>query len=127
VTPEQVTEAVCERVASRSLLPAMEDVVAGITADVKERIGVPVEYAGGHVIRSKPGEPPRTEFGDYINSWTYTVVRNGDVITGTSGSTLPGRGVWLEKGTGRIRPRPHVEPAYQQARAEAGPQIKQNL
>lgn len=126
MTPEECTNAVCEHVAGR-LVPAVETVAAGITADVKQRIGVPVGYANGRVIRSRPGEPPRREFGDYIGSWTYTVVREGDVIKGTSGSTMPGRGVWLEKGTGRIAPRPHVEPAYQQARAEATQQIKQNL
>ena len=55
---------------------------------------------------SAPGEPPANRTGSYANSWESRV-RGEEGFVGTKDK----RGPWLELGTKRMAPRPHLEPA----------------
>lgn len=55
----------------------------------RDLVSVPVEYEGGSVIRSRPGEPPRMETGELRENITFTVVEDADGIKGTFISTRP--------------------------------------
>lgn len=125
MTPEAVTNAVCEHVASR-LTPAVDRYAESLLGQVRDLIDVAVTYSGRKAIRSKPGEPPRREFGNYQRSWQSRSSREGDRISASVGTTS-NIGPFLEFGTGRMAARPHASRAAARARADAGPQIQQNL
>ena len=99
----------------------MEDIhrraghAAAVIADelrdrVREAVSVDVEYYGGIVIRSRPGEPPRRETGDYSNSILSASGEDGDEIWG-SAYTDHWKG-HLEDGFQNIAPRPHWSFVY---------------
>lgn len=67
---------------------------------------------------SAPGEPPAVDTGKYRNSWGWTVVGEGakaELWVGTGDK----RGPWLEYGTSRMLPRPHLRPVIEAATASA--------
>ncbi len=125
MSPDELSNALTERMAER-LQPAVAKTAADLTADIQRRINVPVGRSGSRVIRSKPGEPPRREFGNYRASWETRDARSGDEITGTAGTTS-NLGPWLERGTSRMAARPHVEPAVNDLKPSLVDTIKQNL
>lgn len=68
---------------------------------------------------SAPGQPPARDFGDYVNSWAHRVTRTATEIMGEVGSRLwEKRGKWLEFGTKRMKPRPHIDQAINAVRAD---------
>lgn len=84
----------------------MESIVAELEEQLRAAVSVPVERDGRKVVRSLPGEPPRTEFGDYEDSFGHAVEVDGDVVRGAAG-TRSERGPWFEGGTENMKPRPH--------------------
>ena len=94
-----------------SLVRKARDGMGKVAQELADRwrklIAVPVEGKGRTAIRSKPGEPPRRETGEYQDSIESRVEIEGDKVTAVAGTTME-RGVWLEKGTGRMKPRPHA-------------------
>lgn len=87
-------------IATRSL-----ELAEKIAADVKERIGVPVEYkigprGGTQVIRSKTGEPPRKETGTLQAGVTADVIAVQGQIAGSVFDEVP-YAVPLEGGLNR--------------------------
>ena len=63
------------------------------------------------VIRSKPGQPPRRETGDYQDSIQSAVTVEADRIT-ASIYTNSKIGVYLEHGTEKMESRPHWSRIY---------------
>lgn len=97
-----------------------------IEDDLRQRVSVPVEYDGKRVIRSKPGEAPRTEFGDYERSMHHATRVEGDRVVTEAGTNMD-RGVWFTEGTDRMRPRPHFEDARAAFAERAEERVKQAL
>lgn len=87
----------------------MENLALTMRDEMRELIGIQVEYAGGDIIRSLPGEAPRREFGNLQDSQQIDVTVNQNEISATlfTDSLI---GAYLEHGTSRILPRPHYEP-----------------
>jgi hypothetical protein len=94
-----------------NLITRSRDGFNGLAAELEQRwremVSVPVQGHGRSAIRSRPGEPPRLEFGDYQDSVSHTSSVEGDIIHATAGTNMT-RGIWLEKGTSRMKPRPHA-------------------
>ncbi len=86
-----------------------EEVAWEMTADLMTSLSVQVEYIGGYVIRSKPGEAPRREFGDLIRSVDFATSRVNALVRLDVFSTSM-ISVYLNEGTDRIAPRPHWQP-----------------
>jgi hypothetical protein len=85
----------------------MEKVAQELEQRWRQMVSVPVEGVGRSAIRSKPGEPPRRDTGEYQDSIDHRTSVEGDKVIAVAGTSME-RGVWLEKGTGRMRPRPHA-------------------
>lgn len=121
MTPEQVANAATERLAQRVFV-AVDRAAADTADDVRKRVDIPVGRSGGKVIRSKQGESPRREFGNYQKTWTHRTTRNSDVIRGSAG-TDSFLGPILEK---KLK-RPHAQPAAAALRSEVVAKLKSNL
>jgi hypothetical protein len=92
---------------------AADELAENIRDDLQEAIDVSVEYGGGRIIRSKPGEPPRRETGNYHDSIQSDVKRDATKVAFTV-FTDAQLGEWLEEGTNRgLAPRPHFAPCFE--------------
>lgn len=102
----------------RSLLDELRDLGPDIEADLVELVSTPVQYAAAGVVRSKPGEPPRKEHGDYARSIRHTVSEgeNGPDSATLRLYTNSVIGTYLEFGTDRMRPRPHFAVVFERRR-----------
>lgn len=89
-----------------------QDVGAEVAADIKAAISTPVEYDGSKVIRSRPGEPPRKESGDLLDSIDFAVEQfdGTEQLSVYSDSKILG---YLDGGTSTIEPRPVFGPAFE--------------
>lgn len=92
--------------------PRMENLAVTMRDEMREIISIQVVGRGRKAIRSKPGEPPRREFGNLQDSQQYDVTIGDDYIT-ASLFTDSKIGGYLENGTSRIAPRPHYAPYSQ--------------
>ncbi|MGN7485354.1 HK97 gp10 family phage protein [Priestia megaterium] len=97
------------------LLEAITEWHAGIVEDmlVGERSGRTYRIPGStRTYRaSRPGEAPATVTGRLRSSYRFRVTETGGNKVGEVGSPLD-YALYLEKGTSRMAPRPHVLPAY---------------
>lgn len=66
---------------SRRVEDVMELVGKEVSTDLKKQLSVPVIRTRGKVIRSKPGQYPRADTRDLLNSVRYVVYRAGRDIT----------------------------------------------
>lgn len=123
---EQIAEEISSYVGER-IYAAMDECGAQWADDLRKAISVPVGRNGSYIVRSLPGEPPRTEHGDYLDSTLHQTRASLPFIITEIGSILPNRGVWLEGGTGRILPRPHYTPLYDRLQSEAAETIHSKL
>jgi hypothetical protein len=78
-TTEGVDEVM--RDVSRRVEDVMELVGREVSADLKKQLSVPVIRTRGKVIRSKPGQYPRADTRDLLNSVHFVVFRAGRDIT----------------------------------------------
>lgn len=60
---------------------------------------------------SKPGQAPASRTGTLRSSYRFQISRRGGDPVGEVGSPEE-YALYLEKGTDRMAPRPHVQPAY---------------
>lgn len=125
-SPDQVAEGLTDFLAGH-LVPAMDTCGKEWADGLRRDVSVPVGRSGSRIVRSLPGEPPRREHGDYIDSILHDTRREGALVITEIGSILPNRGVWLEGGTSRIRPRPSFGPLHQRIQAEAAGKISSKL
>lgn len=108
------------------------DQSGGLVADdIRDQISVPVGYrigprGGVTVIRSKPGEPPRRETGDYQSSIDHQTATDGSRVT-TSIFTDDPIGGYLENGTSRMAKRPHFKPVFDEYAADAARRIGERM
>lgn len=73
------------------------------------------------IVRSKQGEPPRKEFGNYYESMKAVVTNDGNRVIGVLGTDIRDGRAWkLELGLNR----PHFRPMYQRMRNECVSKIK---
>jgi hypothetical protein len=93
---------------------------------LQQSISTPVEYIGGSTIRSLPGEPPRLEFSDLFDSYDTETEQLLQGVSESIFSDLP-RSRWLEYGSGRIKPRPHVKPIFDRYAALAAEAIGRRM
>lgn len=78
--------------------------------DARESISVPVGGSGYAPIRSKPGQPPRREFGHLWASTDHSIgngPRNDPQLTVRNDAAYARR---LEYGEGKLQPRPFFAP-----------------
>jgi hypothetical protein len=97
---------------------AIRDLTLATEREVKLELSKP---GSGRVYRSRiggvhrasaPGQPPAVDTGSYRRSWQSRFEDGGLVgIAGTGDE----RGDWLEHGTTRMAPRPHLEAAVERA------------
>lgn len=71
---------------------------------------------------SSPGEAPATRLGDLRTSYRFIVQGNEAAV----GSPLD-YALWLEKGTSKMAPRPHLETAYQQNKGRIHAALEANV
>jgi hypothetical protein len=71
----------------------------------------------GFYRASAPGEPPATRLARLRQSVKYSVRRGRDDAVGVVGTPLE-YGVYLEKGTGKMRPRPWLSVGFGRSRAK---------
>ncbi len=85
----------------------------------KDKLKVPVEYRGGRVIRSEPGEPPRRETGALQEGIISRVEKTApNVVELEFGSSRNGSSVIpeeLELGEGPVAARPYMIPTMHEA------------
>lgn len=97
------------------LLEAVMEWHAGVVEDmlVGDRQGRSYRIPGStRTYRaSRPNEPPATATGRLRSSYRFTVRDEGDKKIGEVGSPLD-YALYLEKGTRRMAPRPHLVPAF---------------
>jgi hypothetical protein len=101
---------------------AVEDVMMHLRNAIVTKVGGAgrgqeyVRTKDGKVHRaSMPGDPPARDYGDYVQSWSSDTVDKGNVIEGQLGSSMwEERGQWLEHGTSKMAPRPHVTPTLEE-------------
>ena len=60
---------------------------------------------------SAPGEPPAVQTGQLRNSVRDNVYKREKSVVGEVGTELM-KGLWLEKGTRKMAPRPWLEPSF---------------
>ncbi len=139
-----VSDAITAKV-SRDLEAAMSDYMTEKQAEIRTMISVPVQYsairglafrgvskprpigplpgpgalaagrATGRITRSKTGEPPRKEFGNYYESMKVVVRNEGDKIVGVLGTDIKdGRAPVLEFTLNR----PHFRTIYARMRSD---------
>jgi hypothetical protein len=97
-----------------------------VATDLRESLSVPVQYVGSRIIRSKPGERPRKETGKYRGTVaTDTTIEGRRVVTRIGPRSHIAE--FLEDGTSRMAPRPHVGPLYRQVSVEAADRIESLL
>ena len=125
-TPDEIADGLTDWLAER-VMPAMDSCGAEWAEGQRARVGVQVGYSGSRVIRSLPGEPPRREHGHFQDSITHQTRREGNLIITEIGSLLPNRGVWLEGGTSRMKPRPSFGPLHDEVEQEAADKILSKL
>ncbi len=110
---DEEIDAIMEHLHSR-LEHGIDELADATVEKVRMLISIPVERTATSVIRSKPGEPPRRDSGDLYNS-----IRKGPLVSDADGvRTEAGSDLWysvnLENGAGRVDPRPHWRPAYEE-------------
>lgn len=71
---------------------------------------------------SAPGEAPATRLGDLRTSYRFIVQTSEAAV----GSPLD-YALWLEKGTSKMAPRPHLQPAYQQNKGRIHAALEANV
>lgn len=102
-------------VSEERLLEATMEWHAGVVEDmlVGERYGREYRIPGSNRTyrASRPGEPPATATGRLRSSYRFRVTGGGTHLVGEVGSPLD-YAVYLENGTRRMAPRPHLLPAY---------------
>lgn len=85
----------------------MDGIGTELVTRMQEMLNVPDGGTPSKPIHSKPGEAPHYESRDYQQSWTHATEVRGDTVR-TEAGTPRMLGVWLEKGTGKMAPRPHA-------------------
>lgn len=97
------------------LLEATMEWHAGVVEDmlVGNRYGREYRIPGTNRTyrASRPGEPPATATGRLRSSYQFRIAGGGTDLVGEVGSPLD-YAVYLENGTRRMEPRPHLLPAY---------------
>lgn len=106
--------------------PGFDAIGADLEKRLRDKLRVPVVRQGSRVIRSKPGEPPRKDKGNYQSSMDRVTVVSGDRIRAVAGTNMV-RGVWLENGTGRMAPRPHASVVIQEFKSEVLDRVRAAL
>jgi hypothetical protein len=101
-------------------------------ADIEGAIDTPVgrNFAGGVSERSLPGQPPRTETGQLLGNVESAVFSNPNAVgfaVGSSRPETPEVPVELERGAGRVLPRPYMQPAFVEWKTKGGQIIRQAL
>lgn len=67
---------------------------------------------------SMPGEFPARDSGEYAASWSHDTEDSASQVEGQVGSSMwDTLGIWLEHGTRKMAPRPHVVPTIEEERA----------
>lgn len=115
--------------ARQALWPRLRDAVEDAVMHLRNAIVVKVGGAGrgreyvrtkdGKIHRaSLSGDPPARDYGDYVQSWMSEVLATDSEIDGQLGSSMwEERGKYLEHGTSKMGPRPHVAPTIEEERA----------
>jgi hypothetical protein len=111
-TPTDPAAAVSAAVRQR-VRNAVGIMVRGVVRDLRQACQVEVQYVGKRIIRSRPGEPPRREFGNYRIAFDSFVEDRGSAVHGEAGNRMM-RAVYFRDGTSRMKPRPHFEPVHKQ-------------
>lgn len=106
--------------------PAFDEFGREVLDALRTSVSVPVGYAGSRVIRSRPGEPPRRETGDY-RAGLGTELTYLPAGVSTSIFTDDQLGPWLENGTSRMEARPHFEPIFDRYAARAAEAIGRRM
>lgn len=109
----------------------LADVGVVVTNRVKKKLSQPGSgrvYRRGTVLHraSAPGQPPAVDTGRLRASYTWRTgedVQGPYVEIGTNVEYAP----WLEYGTVKMRPRPHLRPAIEELRAEIRDLIAQGI
>jgi hypothetical protein len=111
---------------------AMRSAGKAAQADIEQSISVPVgrDFTGQAVLRSAPGEPPRTDEGQLLGNVESAVFSRPNAVgfaVGSSRPETPNVPVELESGSGKVLPRPYMRPAFDEWKLKGGQIIRQAL
>jgi hypothetical protein len=100
-------------------------------ADIEESISVPVgrDFTGQAVLRSAPGEPPRTDEGQLLGNVESAVFSRPNAVgfaVGSSRPETPDVPYDLERGI-TVQRRPYMRPAFDEWKLKGGQIIRQAL
>jgi hypothetical protein len=101
----------------------MDGIGAELVARMREMLNVPDGGTPSRPVHSKPGEPPHYESRSYQQSWAHHTEVRGDTVRTAAGTPMM-LGVWLEKGTGKMEPRPHASTLAEQFGGEVVTRIR---
>jgi HK97 gp10 family phage protein len=96
---------------------SLQDWAIGIHKEIIRLIrskspGVRVNKGVGTHVISKPGYPPNWDTGQLAKSYQFKIEDIGNMTKATVGSRL-NYAAYLEFGTNKMGPRPHLKPAYE--------------
>jgi hypothetical protein len=104
-----------KKILHEAIREALTEIGRDYVDTLRDLVNVRVVYIGGTVIRSDPGEPPRREWGDLWRSFGFKVASRATTLEALTIFSTSMVSFALEYGTDRIEPRPHWEPAAEQA------------
>lgn len=106
-----------ESVATQRMYAAAQEVRNEVLETLSgRRTGRTYKVPGTNVTytASAPGEPPAVATGQLRNSVTAVVQAEGKSVKGIVGTELM-KGLYLEKGTSKMAPRPWLEPSFEKS------------
>jgi hypothetical protein len=125
-SPDELASTITRQLATR-FQGALNECGAEWQQRLRQSVSVPVQRQGSKVTRSKPGEPPRKDRGDYAASFVHATRTEGPLVILSITSTQPDIATFLEGGTERMAPRPHFGPLTRSVASEVVPKLNSKL
>ncbi len=131
-----VTDDAVRRIILPGIQAGLQQIGDRSVMELMDRLSVPVEYSGGMVIRSAPGEPPRMEYDELRQSCDSNLIMVGEmpgvrISAGPRASGDSDAAIVLEYGGpgswGHIEARPYMGPQMIETEKYAKEEIESGI